>query len=589
ERLNGAARPTAVTVAEVNALLQLPFIRQIVSHTPGRELVAVCDIDLEEDLFLKEHTLAGRISMTDENLIGLPVMPLTVSMEILAEAAFRLQPQRVVVGMRDVRAYRWLTVDEDRLRLHVTALLVTPDEVNVQLREADAIDPSRPKPGLPVIEAVVIFGDTYPRGETIESFDLHEARASKWRTGAMYDRTGMFHGPLFQWVTSMERTSADGAIATFSAQPNHTFFRSNPQPAFLIDPVLLDAMGQVVGYWTGDQFQRGLSVFPFKLERLDLHSPPLVAGEEARCYLRVNFVDDEWIRSDIDVIRSDGTLLARMNQWEDRRLDLPRRVYDFRIAPHEVLLSDDWSATLPVSHQLRACRISRLPEDLFEAHGAIWLRVLAYMILNRRERQTWRELNAASSKRRRDWLLGRIAAKDAVRLLLKEQWGLMLCPADIEITSAASGRPEMKGNWLPLVEQPPIVSIAHSGDVAIALVSADKNVHGVGIDLEPIDRVGADIERVAFTPHEQQLLSSVDRSEWATRLWCAKEAAGKAVGCGLIGGPRELEIQEVDCGSGVVVVKLLGELARDLVELADKPIVVQTVREDEWIMAVAML
>lgn len=589
ERLNGAARPTVVTVVEVNTLPQLPFIRQIVSHAPGRELVAVCDIDLEEDLFLKEHTLAGRISMTDENLIGLPVMPLTVSMEILAEAAFTLQPQRVVVGMRDVRAYRWLAVDDDRLRLHITAQMVTPDEVEVQLREADANDPSRPKPGLAVIEAVVIFGDTYPRGETIESFDLSEARASKWRTGAMYDRTGMFHGPLFQWVTSMDRTGADGAIATFNVQPNHTFFRSDPQPAFLIDPVLLDAMGQVVGYWTGDQFQRGLSVFPFKLERLETYGPALTAREEVKCHLRVNFVDDEWIRSDIDVIRSDGTLLARMIHWEDRRLDLPRRVYDFRIAPHEVLLSDEWPATLPVAHQIRVCRISRLPEDLFEAHGAIWLRVLAYMILNRRERQTWRELNAASSKRRRDWLMGRIVAKDAVRLVLKEQWGLVLCPADIEITSAATGRPEVNGNWLHLVEQPPIVSIAHSGDVAVALVSANKAGRGLGIDLEPVDRVSVDIEQVAFTLHEQQLLSSVDRSEWATRLWCAKEAVGKAIGRGLINGPRELEIQEVDCDSGAVVVKLVGELARDLVELADKPIVAQTVREDEWIIAMAML
>jgi phosphopantetheine--protein transferase-like protein len=145
---------------------------------------------------------------------------------------------------------------------------------------------------------------------------------------------------------------------------------------------------------------------------------------------------------------------------------------------------------------------------------------------------------------------------------------------------------------LHLVEQPPIVSIAHSGDVAMALACANKDVPGVGIDLEPIDRVGADIERVAFTSHEQRLLDSIDqdeRGEWATRLWCAKEAVGKAIGRGLINGPRELEIQEVDGGNGAVVVKLAGELARDLVELADRPIVAQTVREDEWIMAVAML
>src|SRR5438270_4686138 len=105
--------------------------------------------------------------------------------------------------------------------------------------------------------------------------------------------------------------------------------RSTRTPMFLMDPMVLDAMGQVVGYWIGDRFQTGLSVFPVKLERLELFTRSLSPTAEVRCRVRVTYLDDDWIRSDIEVVGDGGVVMARMRQWEDRRLDLPRRMYDF--------------------------------------------------------------------------------------------------------------------------------------------------------------------------------------------------------------------------------------------------------------------
>ena len=39
-------------------------------------------------------------------------MPLAMSIEILAEAASCLLPGRTVIGMRDLRAHRWLAFQE---------------------------------------------------------------------------------------------------------------------------------------------------------------------------------------------------------------------------------------------------------------------------------------------------------------------------------------------------------------------------------------------------------------------------------------------------------------------------------------------
>ena len=94
---------------------------------------------LEEDRFLRDHILGREVSTLDPGLAGLPVMPMTMSMEILAEAAAALAPGRRVVGMRDVRAYRWMALEGETLTLKIVAnAKVGTDEVAVQVFDADA-------------------------------------------------------------------------------------------------------------------------------------------------------------------------------------------------------------------------------------------------------------------------------------------------------------------------------------------------------------------------------------------------------------------------------------------------------------------
>ncbi len=589
-----SSAPTATSTERSSGqTTDLPFIRHVTAVTPGQEVVVLCEFDIDEDLFLRDHTLAGSISETDGTLIGLPVVPLTMSMEMLAEAASLLRPDKLVVGMKSVRAYRWIALEEPRLPLQVVARQgANADEVDVYMCEAYAGDDSKGQPAVPIIEGTVIFADAYPQAATAGPFPLEGERASKWPAGRMYDRTGMFHGPAFRLVTSMDRTGRDGAEATLVGVPSQGLFRSRPHPRLLIDPVLLDAMGQVVGYWTGDQFTNGLSVFPFRLERLHLYGPELPPGEAATCRVRVTFVDDQWIRSNIEVVRRDGTLLVEMVQWEDRRLDLPREHYDFRISPRDVLLSTPWfeaGGTPSGAGAFQVCLLRQAPGGVLEAHGMIWLRMLAYTVLNREERKAWKALT--SVRRRIEWLMGRIAVKDAVRLLLRRHCGIALCPADIEIVADEHGRPGVRGLWLEQVGRVPVVSLAHTGDMAVAIASFAGDCEGVGIDVERVGRVTAEVERAAFTLEELRLLDAVGdtaRREWSARLWCAKEAVSKALGRGMPEGPLGLVILELDKPTGAVKVRLSGELARVLAEAGD-PIIARTARVEDVAIASCIL
>ncbi|MEI6127577.1 MAG: acyltransferase domain-containing protein, partial [Pseudomonadota bacterium] len=92
--------------ASSDRLHAYPMLDSIESLIEGSELVALKRLSLEEDLYLYDHTLGGRISCMDTSLLPLPVMPLTLSMEILAEAASFLEPEALLSGMKNIRTYK---------------------------------------------------------------------------------------------------------------------------------------------------------------------------------------------------------------------------------------------------------------------------------------------------------------------------------------------------------------------------------------------------------------------------------------------------------------------------------------------------
>jgi phosphopantetheinyl transferase len=232
------------------------------------------------------------------------------------------------------------------------------------------------------------------------------------------------------------------------------------------------------------------------------------------------------------------------------------------------------------------CRLS-LPLDFMDADGGIWWETLAHFALGRAERDVWRSLGGA--RRRRDWLLGRVAAKDAVRLHLLGTRGVRLFPADIAIVADRFGKPEPAGPALARLGVSLSVSIAHTDGAAMALAS--EPARGIGIDMERLDRRRGDYERAAFHEAERALLGADDmaaRGERALRLWCAKEAVAKALGRGLMGSPLNLERRGGDDRLERVDLTVAGSLARELPHLVDRPVTAFVTRQADWIVATAL-
>ncbi len=185
---------------------------------------------------------------------------------------------------------------------------------------------------------------------------------------------------------------------------------------------------------------------------------------------------------------------------------------------------------------------------------------------------------AGVPQRQKQWLLGRVAAKDAVRAWLARCAGAedMLHPAAFVIDNDARGQPA--ATRLPGPGPVPKVSIAHCEDRAIAIADDEA----VGVDIERIaardpsflDTIGTAAERALLTDRIGGG-DSEGADEWITRLWCAKEAAGKLLGTGVDGGPRQFEAVAVGV-DGVIQILPPG---------AERRVFVATTRDGDFIIA----
>ena len=359
-----------------------PFAGTEISRVAGEERVAVRTFDLDRDLFLRDHALGRSVSLDDPELRGLPVMPLTMSMEILAEAASHLVTGKRLVRMQDVRAHRWIALDDGRTTIRIEAIKrrsVPGTAFDVQIFEEDTGVAGR---AAPAIAGTMVFEDDYPEAPVAEDFRLRSEGPSAWTPERLY-RDGMFHGPVFRGVRSIDRSGDDGALATLEVLPPAGLLEGNDDPEFLCDPVLLDQPGQVVGFWMAEHVESGFVVFPFHLDELRLYGPRPRAPQSPACRARISLIGDRQVRSDLDIVRPDGRLLARFIGWEDLRFDLPRSLARLMLSPAESMLSSVLEA--PVANRgdraaARACRIDLrdFPDGLFTSHGGLWRRVLAH-------------------------------------------------------------------------------------------------------------------------------------------------------------------------------------------------------------------
>jgi 4'-phosphopantetheinyl transferase len=145
------------------------------------------------------------------------------------------------------------------------------------------------------------------------------------------------------------------------------------------------------------------------------------------------------------------------------------------------------------------------------------------------------------SRRAQDWLLGRWAAKGAVRAALSLDVGR---PQDIEVLASSGGVPRVR--LLSGAATPVTVSLSHSGGVGFAAAASDAL--GLGCDVETVESRSDAFVADYFTEAEALWIAAGGalRDVRANLLWSAKESVLKALGEGLRLDTRSVEVEAVE-------------------------------------------
>ena len=530
---------------------------------PGRSIVFRRVMDEREDLYADEHTLGGRgVSRVDPGQNGLPVVPMTFSLEAMAEAAARLVPDKVVIGLRNVRLFRWLPFDPEPTTLEVRATVAAGKEDGTVEVKADVRDLGnsflRDAANRPACEAVVVLADRYPGPPAPKPFTLTDEQPCRSTVADL--RRNMFHGPMFQMLRTLGRCGKEGIEGTLEVQPRTGWFRSNPDPRFVIDPVLFDAAMHLMGAWHLEQPDwSGRILLPIGMDRLEFFGPPPEVGTPLGVRAHNEEETARQVRHGLEVFRPDGPVWLRLTGAAYWRFYLPFGHVNFFGPKDEYFLSRNWpEAAAGARAAFGRCQFLEPPVDLKQpVLRAAGVRV-TMTPREQAEFRNWTGTDAALN----DWFFGRLLAKDAVRAAWNARHGEAMFPADMETETDAHGRIVCRSRGDSTAEPFPPVSVAVADGKVAAFAAFSKYV---GIALEVLPRKGG------------------PDAEAAAR----ERAACRAVADTLRVPPEELTVAAAHPASGSYVVSLAPATAAYYPGVGGR-VRVQTARQNNVVVATTL-
>ncbi|MET9636829.1 beta-ketoacyl synthase N-terminal-like domain-containing protein [Streptomyces virginiae] len=469
--------------------------------------------------YVRDHCVYLQPDDWAEDSDRFPVVPMTTMLELAADAARRYAPAGLaVVGYEDVRALRWLAV-EPAVEVRVSVRPDGPGRMRVTLGEYASV--------------VVLFGERYGAPPSPDGTPLRDAGPAPVSAAALYRDRWMFHGPRFAGVHEVRTVGADGI---------HGVLRALPDPG-----ALLDAAGQLFGHWMQLRLPVDRLVFPASVDRIRFYGPPPTPPELITATARIRAVQDVTVRGDVELRGPGGGVWARIEGWTYRRFGADERVWPMKFTPE-------------------VCGIGEPRPEGWCLARRRWSDPASQELVMRRylgaaEREVYERL---APRARAPWLLGRIAAKDALRGLLWDGGAGPVFPAEVPVGNDPAGRPVAEG---PLTRGFRL-SISHKDRIAVALAHPGRPV---GIDVESVTADPDALVRIALGPDELRLAERLAESPAAqpagrpaahgdtglpaalTALWCAKEAAAKAAGTGLGGRPRDWRVAGDPDSGGLVV------------------------------------
>jgi malonyl CoA-acyl carrier protein transacylase len=501
-----------------------------------RRLYAERVFNVNDDVYLRDHVVGQPAGQNKIAQFGLPVIPFTFSLELVAQGALACLDERYIVSsISDIRAHRWLAPDDETLKVGILAELVddTTQAPEVRVRLFHVTDKLKSI----AFEALVCLGRRRLEARTRRlTIDWNEPSLD----GSLVYKNLLFHGASLQPLRRI-RFKPGGKVEALCEVPQGAAGEE------ILPVALLDGAAQLMFLWLNEEGHKNFRIFPYYLKRL----LPLIAapssGTRLLCRGQMHY-DETKVTGDFEFISESGAIAYSLEEFTQRYFNLPGAYAECVFGDSDsMFISEQWC--LPGA-PLAAQVFQDFSATFLDQSWGIWRRLLARRVLGPLELSFTQQL-PERDKEQSMWLIRQCVAKEAVRRWLAEQHHLSPCRNEIQILGDLRGQHTILCPKLESAGCLPQIALATSESTVVAIAAPPEAT--IGVALRSIWRAtDADFD-LAFEGDERRV-SHARSSAYLLSLLCAKEAAAKALHLPLPTGLRQCCIEEVNLDQGLVVV-----------------------------------
>ncbi len=469
-----APSPRHAGHGSIHGIRPLPFVGNLIGQPTARQLTFAYVLDLSEDLYLNDHQFVRAAAIKPPEAC-LPVVPMTFSMEMMAEAAACLVPGCGLTGFENVRASQWIDLDNARQ----AKLLISAVRDGNDSKDSRRVHATIRKDGMqaPSISATVLLGRQYRISidSRFESDDI--LRPFPHTPDFLYKERFLFHGPLLRCVKKIQACGKKTIIGEIATSPHKQLFRSIKKPQLLTAPDLIDGLTQLICPWFID---KGWWPLPIGIEKIEFYRPVPEPGIGLPAFLQLKKSGQKTITVDLEIHDGAHKVWMRVKNCRYWIIRFTSEVSNFLRMPDKFLISRDVTMpSQPAGHV--ACSVSE--QDLRDVNMD-WL---AGTCLHLEEFPVYKGLHGQPAHQRQ-WLLARAVAKDAVRLWCSRKYSAaLLHPASILISDNRGE--EMFLERLPGMIEKPRVRVLKKTDGWVGIAYSETKVdanHMVPVDSGPL-------------------------------------------------------------------------------------------------------
>ncbi len=421
-----------------------------------------------------------------------PVIPMTMTVELMGEVANRQDPSKKVAKIGPISVFQWMEV-HNPFKQTIHGVWKSEDTVSLGIKG--------------FVSADVTLKDSFSTPDPFFAGDIDLGKdIRKFPSKPEIYESYMFHGPAYQGIEKVTNLTEKGIRTILKKQAGKGS--------------LLDNVGQTFGLYLHMTLEKNFISFPVKIQEINFYQDMHDQDGEFECICLTKEINESFVISDI-VLRRDGKVWCIIKGWQNRRFEFDDLVWQMMLKPRKNMVAHEIAPG--VFYYFNAYEKSHSWNFLYRRY------------LNQPEKKHYFSLLPNMQK---NYLISRIALKDSLRAYVQNKFDKTSYPIEYFIQYDPNHKPSVYG----IDETKGLeISIAHKGSDAVSIVS-DKPV---GIDIETIEERTNGFIELSYTEHEQSLLKGRDQAEWTTRFWVAKEAYSKMTGTGLRGNPKRYEVKSI--------------------------------------------